>query len=160
MPNSHLLKNWVPVSALFHLTLLVLASMIPWTPHRPADVMIVDLADLPRSADFPTPRPGIVEGARPKPPPPSPPKPARKETPPVPPPPGRGRSPPRPPRAASRPGFPARRKRHGPPGRLPSRPCPHRPGPFGRSPPPWGRWSSRKQTPKRDGVRERPPETR
>src|SRR3989304_2929585 len=37
MPNSHLLKNWVPVSALFHLTLLVLASMIPWTPHRPAD---------------------------------------------------------------------------------------------------------------------------
>ena len=84
MPNSHLLKNWVPVSALFHLTLLVLASMIPWTPHRPADVMIVDLADLPRSADFPTPRPGIVEGARPKPPPPSPPKPARKEKPPVP----------------------------------------------------------------------------
>src|SRR3990172_3233363 len=86
MPNSHLLKNWVPVSALFHLTLLVLASMIPWTPHRPADVMIVDLADLPRSADFPTPRPGIVEGARPKPPPPSPPKPARKEKPRVPPP--------------------------------------------------------------------------
>src|SRR3990172_9874868 len=58
--------------------------MIPWTPHRPADVMIVDLADLPRSADFPTPRPGIVEGARPNPPPPSPPKPARKEKPPVP----------------------------------------------------------------------------
>src|SRR4030067_96496 len=86
MPKSHLLKNWVPVSALFHLTLLVLASMIPWTPHRPADVMVVDLTDLPRSADFPPPRPGIVEGARPKPPPPSPPKPARKEKPPVPPP--------------------------------------------------------------------------
>src|SRR3989304_1945215 len=67
MPNSHLLKNWVPVSALFHLTLLVLASMIPWTPHRPADVMIVDLADLPRSADFPTPRPPAREGV-PRPP--------------------------------------------------------------------------------------------
>src|SRR4030066_868988 len=86
MPNSHLLKNWIPVSALFHLTLLVLAALTPWPPPRPADVMIVDLADLPRSADFPTPRPGILEGARPKPPPPSPPKPARKEKPPVPPP--------------------------------------------------------------------------
>src|SRR3970040_169933 len=84
MPNSHLMKNWAPLAALFHLTLLVLASMIPWTPHRPADVMIVDLADLPRSADFPTPPPGIVEGARTKTTPPSPPKPARKEKPPVP----------------------------------------------------------------------------
>src|SRR4030066_1844025 len=86
MPNSHLLKNWIPVSALFHLTLLVLASSTPGPPPRPADVMIVDRADLPRSAYFPTPRPGILEGARPKPPPPSPPKPARKEKPPVPPP--------------------------------------------------------------------------
>src|SRR4030067_223225 len=65
MPKSHLLKNWVPVSALFHLTLLVLASMIPWTPHRPTDVMVVDLTDLPRSAAFPPPPPGIVGSSEP-----------------------------------------------------------------------------------------------
>src|SRR4030065_257094 len=122
MPKSHLLKNWVPVSAVFHLTLLVPASMLAWNPHAPHP----PLARPRRSAQ----------------------------------PPGRRRKPPRPPGAASRPGFPARRKHHGPPGSPPNRPCPHRFGPFGRSPPPSGRWSSRKQTPKRDGARERPPDTR
>lgn len=84
MPNSRLLTYCVALSVLFHLAFLVLASMFPWTPHRAEDVMVVDLADLPRSTDFLPPRPGIVEGARPKPPPPSPPKPVRKEKPPVP----------------------------------------------------------------------------
>lgn len=70
----------IALSILLHLTLMVLASMIPGAPHRAEDVMVVDLADLPRSTDFLRPQPGIVEGARPKPPPP-PPKPARKEKP-------------------------------------------------------------------------------
>ncbi len=84
MPNSRLLTYCVALSVLFHLAFLVLASMFPWTPHRAEDVMVVDLADLPRSTDFLPPRPGIVEGARPKAPPPPPPKPVRKEKPPPP----------------------------------------------------------------------------
>ncbi len=75
----------IALSVLLHLSFLVLASVYPWAPRRPEDVMIVDLADLPRSTDFLPPRPGIVEGDRPKPPPPSPPKPVRKEKPPMPP---------------------------------------------------------------------------
>src|SRR3989304_3389911 len=57
MPNSHLLKNWVPVSALFHLTLLVLASMIPWTPHRPAPAP-------PHAGPKGAPAPSPAEGTR------------------------------------------------------------------------------------------------
>src|SRR4030042_1768548 len=86
MPNRHLLKNWIALSVLFHLTGLVLASMIPLAPLRPPDVMVVDLADLPRTIDFPRPQPGIVEGAPPKPPAPAPPRPAPREKPPPPPP--------------------------------------------------------------------------
>src|SRR3972149_6045159 len=85
MPNSQLLKNWIALSVLFHLTVMVLASMIPLAPLRPPDVMVVDLADLPRSIDFPRPQPGIVEGAPPKPPAPAPPTPARRAKPPPPP---------------------------------------------------------------------------
>src|SRR4030043_1591028 len=98
MPNRHLLKNWIALSVLFHLTGLVLASMIPLAPLRPPDVMVVDLADLPRTIDFPRPQPGIVEGAPPKPPAPAPPRPVRREKPPPPPPrghPGGGAPPPR-----------------------------------------------------------------
>jgi len=84
MPNSHFLKNWIALSVLFHLTVMMLASMIPLVPQRPPDVMVVDLADLPRSTDFPQPQPGIVEGAPAKPPAPAPPKPVRKEKPPAP----------------------------------------------------------------------------
>jgi len=83
MHDDRLLKFSLALSILFHLTLLALASMIRWTPPRAEDVMIVDLADIPRSTDFLRPKPGIVEGARPKPPPP-PPKPVRKEMPRVP----------------------------------------------------------------------------
>jgi TonB family protein len=86
VPNSHLLKNWIALSVLVHLTVLMLASMIPLAPPRPPDVMVVDLADLPRSINFPRPQPGIVEGAPPKPPAPAPPKPVRREEPPLPPP--------------------------------------------------------------------------
>jgi protein TonB len=84
MHNNRLLKTSIALSMLFHLTLMAMASMIRWTPPRAEDVMIVDLADLPRSTDFLRPEPGIVEGTRPKPPPPPPPKPVRKEMPRVP----------------------------------------------------------------------------
>ncbi len=84
MHVDRLLKTSIALSILFHLTLLVMASMIPWTQRRAENVMIVDLADIPRSTDFLRPQPGILEGARPKPPPPPPPKPARKEMPRVP----------------------------------------------------------------------------
>ncbi|NNF84390.1 MAG: hypothetical protein HKM29_04455, partial [Deltaproteobacteria bacterium] len=82
MHDDRLLKISIALSILFHLTLLMMASMIRWTPPRAEDVMVVDLADIPRSTDFLRPKPGIVEGARPKPPPP--PKPVRKEMPRVP----------------------------------------------------------------------------
>ena len=84
MRDERLLKISVALSILFHLTLLAMASMIRWSPPRAEDVMIVDLADIPRSTEFLRPKPGIVEGARPKPPPPPPPKPVRKERPRVP----------------------------------------------------------------------------
>ena len=84
MHDDRVLKIAVALSILFHLTVLAMASMIRWSPPRAEDVMIVDLADIPRSTDFLRPKPGIVEGARPKPPPPPPPKPVRKEMPPVP----------------------------------------------------------------------------
>ncbi|MDH3237559.1 MAG: energy transducer TonB [Deltaproteobacteria bacterium] len=84
MPNDRLLRNCIALSILLHLTFMVLASMIRWAPHRAENVMVVDLADLPRSTEFLRPQPGIVEGARPKPPPPPPPKPAREEKPRVP----------------------------------------------------------------------------
>lgn len=80
MQDERLLKTSIALSILFHLTLLVMASMIRWTPHRAEDVMIVDLADLPRATDFLPPKPGIVEGSRPKPPP----TPVRKKMPPLP----------------------------------------------------------------------------
>jgi protein TonB len=84
MPNDRLLRNCIALSVLLHLTFMVLASMIRWTPHRAENVMTVDLTDLPRSTEFLRPQPGIVEGARPKPPPPPPPKPAREKRPRVP----------------------------------------------------------------------------
>ena len=71
MQNERILKTSIALSILFHLTLLLMASMIRWTPHRAEDVMIVDLADLPRATDFLPPQPGIVEGTRPKPSPPT-----------------------------------------------------------------------------------------
>ncbi|MGB7970792.1 MAG: energy transducer TonB [Candidatus Deferrimicrobiaceae bacterium] len=86
MPSDRLLRNCIVLSILLHLIFMVLASMIRWTPHRADNVMVVDLADLPRSTEFLRPQPGIVEGARPKPPPPPPPKPLRKEKPQIPPP--------------------------------------------------------------------------
>ena len=72
MLSDRLLRNCILLSVLLHLIFMVLASMIRWTPHRADNVMVVDLADMPRSTEFLRPQPGIVEGARPKPPPPPP----------------------------------------------------------------------------------------
>ncbi len=78
MPTGRVLKYCIGLSVLFHLAIALLAAVIPVAPRRAEDVMVVDLADLPRSPDFLPPKPGVIEGARPKPPPP----PARREKPP------------------------------------------------------------------------------
>jgi len=69
MPIGRLLRYYLLLSVLFHVMLAELAVMIPVHEKSPEDVMIVDLADIPRSTDFLRPRPGIVKGPRPAPPP-------------------------------------------------------------------------------------------
>ncbi len=67
MPAGRILKYCVALSLLFHFAVALLATLLP-AARRPAeDAMVVDLADLPRGTDFLPPKPGIVEGARPKP---------------------------------------------------------------------------------------------
>lgn len=78
MPSSRTLKYYILLSILFHVVLAEFATLIP-APVKPSgDVMVVDLADIPRSTDFLRPKPGIVEGTRPSPPPPRPVPPPRK----------------------------------------------------------------------------------
>ncbi len=67
MPPGRILKYCIALSLLFHLAVALLAALLPAAPHRPEDVMQVELADLPRATDFLPPKPGIIEGARPKP---------------------------------------------------------------------------------------------
>ncbi len=81
MPTRRILKYCLALSVLFHLALGTAALMIPWAPRPAQDVVVVEMADIPRAADFLPPKPGIVEGARPKPPPLSD-RPVRKEMPP------------------------------------------------------------------------------
>lgn len=85
MLNSRTLTSWIVLSLLLHLIFVTLVSMIRWTPPRPEDVMVVDLADIPRSPEFTPPRPGVVKGAPPKAVPPPKPLPKAKTR--VPPPP-------------------------------------------------------------------------
>ncbi|MGE5752234.1 MAG: TonB family protein [Deltaproteobacteria bacterium] len=68
MPNDRILGTCIALSVLAHLLLVGAASLIPWTQRVAEEVMVVDLADLPRTPDFLPPKPGIIEGARPKPP--------------------------------------------------------------------------------------------
>ncbi len=65
----------------FHVLLWELALLVPAQGKPSEDVMIVDLADIPRSTDFLRPKPGIVKGTRPAPPPPRPAPPPRKPLP-------------------------------------------------------------------------------
>lgn len=68
---------------LLHILVLVLAYLFPSAPPRPEEVMVVDLADIPRTTDFLPPRPGILEGRKARPaPPPAPPREKRTELPP------------------------------------------------------------------------------
>src|SRR5512145_797813 len=73
MPTGRILKYCLALSVLFHAAIVALSTLLPVAPRRAEDVMVVDLADLPRSTDFLPPKPGIVRGARPA----DPPKPAR-----------------------------------------------------------------------------------
>jgi periplasmic protein TonB len=78
MPSSRTLKYYIILSVLFHAVLAEVSVLIP-VPAKPSDdVMVVDLADIPRSTDFLRPKPGIVKGIRPTPPPPRPVPPPRK----------------------------------------------------------------------------------
>lgn len=69
MPSGRILKYCLVLSVLFHVGLAALAALVPVPPRRAEDVMVVDLADLPRSTDFLPPKPGVIRGARPAKPP-------------------------------------------------------------------------------------------
>ena len=72
MLSGRILKYYLALSILLHVAMMALALTIPLPERTTGDVMVVDLADLPRSTDFLPPRPGIVQGSRPPPPPPRP----------------------------------------------------------------------------------------
>jgi len=82
MPPRRLFLICTVVSVLLHILVLVLAYLFPAVLPKPEEVMEIDLADIPRSTDFLPPKPGILEGQRPVPPPP--PKEARPALPPEP----------------------------------------------------------------------------
>jgi protein TonB len=83
MPPRRLVLICTGLSVLLHILVLVLAYLFPSASPRPDEVMVVDLADIPRSSDFLPPRPGILEGRKPRPAPP--PAPARGKEPELPP---------------------------------------------------------------------------
>jgi protein TonB len=74
MPSRRLFLICTVLSVLFHLLVLWIAYRFPATARKPEKVMVVDLADLPRSTDFLPPKPGILKEERkrpiPAPPPP------------------------------------------------------------------------------------------
>lgn len=86
MPNNRTLAACVALSFLAHLLIVAGASLVPWTSRPPERVMVVDLADLPRTSDFLPPKAGVIEGGRPKPPAPKEERKARAIEKPVPPP--------------------------------------------------------------------------
>jgi protein TonB len=84
MPSRRLLLICTGISVLLHLLVLWLAYLFPSEAPRREEVMTIDLADIPRSTDFLPPKPGILEGRRPRPVPApreTPEKPARKPPP-------------------------------------------------------------------------------
>jgi protein TonB len=74
MPNNRIIAACIALSFLAHLVVVAVASLIPWTRQAAESVMVVDLADLPRTPDFLPPKAGILKGGRPKPPPLQPPR--------------------------------------------------------------------------------------
>lgn len=69
MPAGRILKYCVALSVVFHLAVALFAALLPVAPRPGEDVVVVEMADLPRAPDFLPPKPGVIEGARPKPPP-------------------------------------------------------------------------------------------
>jgi protein TonB len=67
MPSRRLLLTCAVLSVLLHILVLVLAYLYPSVLPRPEEVMVVDLADIPRATDFLPPRPGALEARRPPP---------------------------------------------------------------------------------------------
>src|SRR5512134_2583254 len=83
MPPRRLFLTCTVLSVLLHILVLVLAYLFPAVVPRPEEVMVVDLADIPRSTDFLPPRPGILEGRKARPArPPAPPREKKPELPP------------------------------------------------------------------------------
>ncbi len=70
MPFRRTFRVCIALSLLLHLLGLVAAVLFPGRSRTPEDVLVVDLADLPRTRDFREPLPGILRGAPPPPPPP------------------------------------------------------------------------------------------
>lgn len=75
MPRSRLLSICIAASVALHLAATVFVLLLPRGDRPAPDVVPVELADLPRAADFLEPKAGIVEGG-PVPAPPAPPSPA------------------------------------------------------------------------------------
>ncbi len=66
MPDNRTIAICIALSFLTHLVIMTLAALVPWTSRTAESVMVVELADLPRAADFLPPKPGILQGGRPK----------------------------------------------------------------------------------------------
>jgi protein TonB len=79
MPSRRLFLICTGISVLLHLLVLLLAYLFPPMASPREEVMTIDLADIPRSTDFLPPKPGILEGQRPRPVPPPPPKTRKQE---------------------------------------------------------------------------------
>ena len=82
MPPRRLLLTCTVFSVLLHILVLVLAYLFPSVAPRPEEVMVVDLADIPRSTDFLPPRPGVLQGRKAQPARPPEPREAKPEPPP------------------------------------------------------------------------------
>jgi protein TonB len=74
MPSRRTFLICTGLSALFHLLLFWLAAVLPAPTARKEEVMMVKMADIPRSADFLPPQAGIIGKVPPAAPPPAPPK--------------------------------------------------------------------------------------
>ncbi|MCL5966660.1 MAG: TonB family protein [Deltaproteobacteria bacterium] len=70
MANNRLLASYLAFSLLLHGVAFLLASAVPVRAPGPGDVLVMDLADIPRATDFRPPRPGIIRGEKRKSPPP------------------------------------------------------------------------------------------
>jgi TonB family protein len=86
MPGYRFPAGYLALSVLLHVAVVAAASIVPVGIRPDGDVVVVTLTDIPRAADFLPPRPGVIEGTRPRPaPPPKPAPPPPREKPELPP---------------------------------------------------------------------------